>query len=99
MLTNVCSSDNPADIVSQGVSLNKLSKLKLWWNGSQFLQGPLELSECPVYYDKNALQKARRQAVTVHRIDVEYNFIQLLTEQRSSISKIISYCLFYEIYT
>lgn len=43
---HVINSENPANIVSRGMSLNKLATAQLWWNGPPWLT--LELAHWPI---------------------------------------------------
>ena len=41
-IKHVRTHENPADLASRGISLNKLSSNALWWNGPAWLSGPEE---------------------------------------------------------
>lgn len=62
--SHVMSSENPADIVSRGMSLDKLATSQLWWNGAPWLG--LESNHWPITNNIHAsdLPELRENKIT-----------------------------------
>ncbi|GFU32858.1 integrase catalytic domain-containing protein [Trichonephila clavipes] len=85
--------DNPADLISRGVSLNDLKNNKIWWHGPKWLtmkqtEWPLfsePIIETEINNDKLELKKSINVNTAVEKRQIENNLIS----RYSSFSKLI----------
>ncbi|XP_055953276.1 uncharacterized protein LOC129988999 [Argiope bruennichi] len=71
--------ENPADIISRGMTPHQLMNNHLWWNGPQFLQVTVELSdESNIPTDDEYFHELKGETTKTLTLSVDATFLDLL---------------------
>ncbi|GBO22019.1 hypothetical protein AVEN_123332-1, partial [Araneus ventricosus] len=88
---HVKTSENPADIISRGMTPQQLMENSLWWNGPQFLQQvAVELcdkNEIPI--DDDYLHELKRESDKTLALTLDSTFLDSLLSISNNYSKLI----------
>lgn len=98
---HIRSADNPADIISRGMSVAEITTCRLWWQGPTFLSFPIDnwpQHRNISHFARNSsgAPERRRNALTLNCLNSDDVFINSLFHKYSSFSKlrrVVAFCL------
>lgn len=88
---HVKGTQNPADVISRGMSPKELRECELWWQGPQWLQGDVKYKE-HIYSKQESEENEEKEKISLCTIKHEQDILKKYSSWNKVI-RIVAYCI------